>query len=159
MLTEGGIHVPFVAWWKGTWPAGITCKDPVISLDIAATACSAAGLDAPPELDGADLSPYLKGEKEGSPHDYLFWRFWTQGAVRQAQWKYVQVGANQQYLFDLSDRQHENINVIGKHPDKAEELRQALKKWNASLKYPESLGSEQNKQEERFYDFYYKPNP
>lgn len=157
MLTEGGIRVPFVARWKGTWPEGITYREPVISLDIAATACAAAELDMPPELDGVDISPYVKDEQSGSPHEYLFWRFWTQGAVRKGKWKYVQVGKEQRFLFDLSDRKHENVNVIEAHPEIASELQKALEIWNTSLKYPESLGSAHKNQEERFYDFYYKP--
>ena len=38
MLTEGGIRTPFIASWKGTFPAGIEYQHPVISLDVAATA-------------------------------------------------------------------------------------------------------------------------
>ncbi len=44
MLTEGGICVPFVVHWKGVLPAGKVYEQPVSSLDIAATAIAAAGL-------------------------------------------------------------------------------------------------------------------
>jgi arylsulfatase A-like enzyme len=154
MLTEGGIHVPFLARWKGVLPGGKTFSEPVISLDIAATAVGAAGLDAPPELDGVNLLPYLTGEKEGAPHEALYWRFWTQGAVRRGRWKYVQVGERTQYLFDLADRAHENRDVLSANPEVAASLHKDLDAWNVSLKTPEALSGKHNTQEARFYNHY-----
>ena len=42
-LLEGGIHVPYFVRWKGTLPEGSVYPEPVISLDIFATAVAAAG--------------------------------------------------------------------------------------------------------------------
>ncbi len=43
-LTEGGIRVPFLLSWKGTLPAGRDYDQPVISLDLSATALALAGV-------------------------------------------------------------------------------------------------------------------
>ena len=48
MLSEGGIRVPFVAYWKDRIPPGQVYDHPVISLDVAATAVALAGLPADP---------------------------------------------------------------------------------------------------------------
>jgi len=40
---EGGIRVPFAIQWSGHLPAGLVYGEPVSSLDIVATAASAAG--------------------------------------------------------------------------------------------------------------------
>ncbi|MBI1335491.1 MAG: sulfatase-like hydrolase/transferase [Phycisphaera sp.] len=136
MLTEGGIRVPFFVTWPGTIPAGKTYDQPVISLDVGATAVALAGLDKPAELDGVNILPYLKGENTLPPHETLYWRFWQQTAVRKGQWKYLQAGADLQYLFDLTSPEQEHKNLIHEHPEIAAELRASLKTWAHPLKNP-----------------------
>ncbi len=136
MLTEGGIRVPFVARWKGVIPEGLVYREPVSSLDIAATAVALAGRDKPAGLDGVNLIPYLTGDKEGAPHEALFWRFWTQSAIRKGPWKYLTVGDQVEYLFDLSSEEHEHRNRIADHPELAAELRAELEAWAAELQNP-----------------------
>ena len=88
---EGGIRVPFIVQWKGRIPAGKVDDRPVIQLDILPTALAAAGVTAKPEwkLDGVNLLPYLTGEKSGTPHEALYWRFGQQVAIRMGDWKLV----------------------------------------------------------------------
>jgi len=92
MLTEGGIRVPFVVYWKGTIPGGQIFARPVISLDVAATAVGIAGLPPDPVLDGVNLVPYLTGKAQGAPHATLYWRWIAQTAVREGKWKYTPGG-------------------------------------------------------------------
>ena len=71
-LNEGGIRVPFAMRWPDQVPAGIVFEAPMYSLDITATAVTAAGpraQNAVPEdrpLDGNDLLPFLRGERVAS---------------------------------------------------------------------------------------------
>ena len=155
MLAEGGIRVPFVAKWKGTIPEGTVYDDPVISLDFAATAVAAAGLDQPPELDGTDLVPYLTGRKRGVPHDVLFWRFWNQTAVRKGNWKYLHVGGKGRYLFDLSSPEQERKNLIAEHPRIARKLHRELEAWTEELKKPGIPDGDLNNQEQAWYKHYF----
>ena len=85
---EGGIRVPFIAAWPDALPAGRVYDEPVISLDIfaTATATAAAGLE-PRAVDGVNLLPHLKGEAEAPPHEFLFWRSAPNVAVRWGDWK------------------------------------------------------------------------
>ena len=136
MLTDGGIRVPFVMRWKGTLPEKTVYREPISALDIAATSIAIAGLDEAPELDGTNLMPYLLGEKDGAPHEALFWRFWTQTAIRKDKWKYLTVGDRVEYLFDMSSEHHENENLIEEHPEIAAELRAELEDWAAELINP-----------------------
>ena len=88
---EGGIHVPMLAQWKGTLPAGKVYEQPVIQLDFLPTALAAAGMQANAEwkLDGVNLLPFLKGEQEKSPREgFLYWS--DDGellAIRVGDWK------------------------------------------------------------------------
>ncbi len=139
-LWEGGIRVPFVMAWKGTLPAGQTYDQPVISLDIAATALAAA--DAAPlagaRLDGVNLLPFLKGENKGAPHDRLFWRYADRNlfAVREGNWKLVRSKTPAAQLFDLSADIGERNDLAAQHPDVVKRLQSAWDAWNATLQPP-----------------------
>jgi arylsulfatase A-like enzyme len=80
-MHEGGIRVPFLVSWPGTIPAGQVLDEPAIALDILRTSLAAAGIEAPPVHDGANLLPWLKGEC-ANPNQELFWTWRSKAAVR-----------------------------------------------------------------------------
>jgi arylsulfatase A-like enzyme len=129
LLTDGGIRVPFILSWKGVLPAGRVYEHPVSSLDIAATAIAAAGLPVAPELDGVNLAPYLLGEKAGTPHPTLYWRWRSQAAIRKGRWKLVKLANEQSFLFDLESAEGERRNVRASHPELAASLDAELREW------------------------------
>lgn len=141
-MLEGGIRVPFLVQWKSVLPAGEVYRQPVSSLDVAATAYAAAGLPVSPDwkLDGTDLIPYLTGQKKGSPHEALYWRFnfpsakpnqhgW---AVRQGDWKLVRNGWAQTApaLYDLATDPGENNDLSASEPVKVQKLKELWERWN-----------------------------
>jgi len=145
-LLEGGIRVPFLVQWKGRIPAGKTYDQPVISLDIMPTSLAAAGVKPRPDwkLDGVNLLPYLTGEKEGVPHETLYWRFrfppnaparhrW---AIRRGDWKLVKNNLAPLGLYNLADDVGENNNLAAEQPDLVRSLEAAWKQWNSELKEP-----------------------
>ena len=134
---EGGIRVPFFVAWPGKLPAGKTYDPPVIALDILPTACAAAGAKTPADIDGVNLLPYLRGDKQTAPHDALFWRFGPQKAVRKGNWSLVdwrdfqkQTSSGWQ-LYDLSKDIGQEHNVAAQHPDVVRDLSQAWQRWDA----------------------------
>ncbi|WP_330984651.1 MULTISPECIES: sulfatase-like hydrolase/transferase [Enterobacterales] len=74
---SGGVHVPMFVYWKGHLQPGGVYNQIVSSMDIMPTALAAADIPLPlkleNKLDGVNLLPYLKGEKQNSPHEALFW--------------------------------------------------------------------------------------
>jgi arylsulfatase A-like enzyme len=133
---EGGIHVPFLVQWKGRLPAGAVYEQPVISLDVTATALAAAGAAAPtsPALDGVNLLPYLEGKSDALPHEYLFWRFGEQMAVRSGDWKLVRPSlgkgeyeaiATAPLLFNLKEDLGEQHDLAAQQPEKVRQLQTA----------------------------------
>jgi arylsulfatase A-like enzyme len=154
MISEGGVRVPFIMSWPAMLPKGVDYDEPVISLDVAATAVAAAGLEHPRELDGVNLVPYLMGLKEGPPHDALYWRFWSQSAVRSGDWKFLKAG-DREYLFDLGSDGVEDQNLILQEPEKARELRSKLEDWAEELYEPGVPEGPLNNQETGWYDFYF----
>jgi arylsulfatase A-like enzyme len=137
---EGGVRVPFCCQWKGKLPAGKTYDHPIIQLDILPTAVAAAGgkIDPAWKLDGVDLVPYLTGQKEGKPHETLYWRFGEQWAVRKGDWKLVasRIDGKEPRLFNLKDDVGEAKDLTATHPEKAKELLADWQKWNAEQAAP-----------------------
>ncbi len=135
MLTEGGIRTPFLATWPARLPAGKVYDQPVIALDVAATAVAAAGLPKAPELDGADLVPFAAGQNTGAPHERLFWRWGSQAAVLEHPWKLIRLGDREEMLFDVTLPDGENLtkNQAKARPEIVARLRQALKAWSDTL--------------------------
>ncbi|MEK6233314.1 MAG: sulfatase-like hydrolase/transferase, partial [Planctomycetales bacterium] len=160
MLTEGGIRVPFLAYWKGRIPAGTVYQHPIVSLDVAATAVALAGQPMDPALDGVNLIPYLAGENKQPPHEALYWRWIAQSAVREGKWKLL-IGGSRRYLFDLDADPEEKRNLIGKHPDVAKRLLGRLKSWSSELQPPGFQTKEMSKTRDDFSYFYLvgKPAP
>jgi len=152
MLMEGGIRVPYLVSWPAKLPKGGTYKEPVISLDMAATCLAAAGEPIPPELDGVDLVPLLK---DGAKQDRaLYWRFWQQSAIRKGKWKYLYLSDGRECLYDLESDLHEKDNLISLQPEKAKELRKALADWNDGLE-PKGLPAVPiNEQEKLWFGHY-----
>ncbi len=134
---EGGIRVPFLVQWKGTIPAGKVYNKPVISLDIAPTACAVAGASiAGAKFDGANLLPFLTGKLTGNPHDALYWRFGAQLAIRRGDWKLVKFGDEITELYNLAKDIGEKNNLAEKNPEKVKELSAMLMKWESELAKP-----------------------
>ena len=157
MLSEGGIRVPFLAYWKGTLPAGKVYDHPVISLDVAATATAIAGQKRDPKLDGVNLLPYLRGEKKSAPHETLYWRWIAQAAVREGKWKYLR-GGTRKYLFNLDKDPGEKRNLLKEHPDIGKRLESRLKRWAADLK-PAGLNAKMSEVWNTYFDFYLDGKP
>jgi arylsulfatase A-like enzyme len=143
---EGGIRVPFLVRWTNHLPAGKLYEPNVISLDISTTALAAAGIKPEPSRhDGVDLVPFLSGKDDDAPHEFLYWRFGKQMAVRSGDWKLVRPSMqNREYqdvswaplLFNLKDDIAEAHDLAAQNPDKVKELQTAYDHWDARLQPP-----------------------
>jgi uncharacterized sulfatase len=158
MLSEGGIRVPFIAAWPGKIPGGQVYNEPVISLDVAATAAALSGLGEVKGLDGVNLVPFLSTEKEGSPHEQLFWRWSSQSAIREGDWKLLR-GGNREYLYDLKADAEEQKNLLSENPEIAKRLRDKLQNWTGELDPPGFIGDKMSTVWEQYFDFYLDGKP
>ena len=136
---EGGIHAPFFVKWPARLPAGATYPEPAAHIDIFATAAAAAGAPLPGDrpIDGVDLTPYLRGEASGAPHEALFWRSGGYQAVLADGWK-LQVAErpDRQWLFDLAADPTERRERSGEAPERLAALRAKLAAHDAQLAPP-----------------------
>jgi arylsulfatase A len=104
-LTDAGTRVPFIANWKGTTPAGLTCEDLVDLTDVAPTLVRLAGGELPerPPLDGHPFAPQLRG-RPGEPRQWVYSQLGEARFVRTRRWKLYGDGRLFDILADASER-------------------------------------------------------
>ncbi len=127
------VHVPLIVKLPGNLGAGRVVSDPVSTLDLLPTILSVAGLDAPGDLEGKDLSRVMLGRAEvglrtvyaeqGSAPD----RFTK--TVCEYPWKlmYFREPEDERYrLFRLDVDPYEDTDLAADRPDIVAELRERL---------------------------------
>ncbi len=151
-LTDGGIRVPFIAWWPGKIQAGAESAHVGYFPDWLPTAAALAKAPAPAKTDGLSLVPVLTGNPDAQKqHEFLYWEFhegsFKQAAICQGRWKGIRSGGPDApiQLFDQSNDVAERTNVADQHPDIAAKIGDYLQtartplpewepKWNAGTK-------------------------
>lgn len=138
MMTDGGLRVPFIAAWPGRIPGGLVFDEAVSTLDAAATALASAAAPVDDKIEGADLMPWLTGQRRGPVHDALFWRWRTQAAILSGGWKLVMLGNERRYLFDLrgDGREQAADNQLAQQPELAATLEKRLREKAATWANP-----------------------
>lgn len=122
---EGGIRVPFIAWWPGTVPSGAVSDHQLAFYDIMPTFCELIGMKGyaakdkvADYFDGLSFAPTLLGKNGQQAHGFLYWEFeeTDQVAVRMNDWKMVSK-AGKPHLYDLKTDIHEDNDIASEHPD------------------------------------------
>lgn len=140
---------PTIMSWPGVIPQGKRFDGLSCTLDFYATIAAAAGIAAPKHLDGVDLLPYLRGGKEGSPHEFLFWLNNEPGdpdrrhmvAVRWKNWRlYRHKEADPWQLFDLVKDPREEKNVADQFPDIVKQMAAEHAEWKTTHVAPPQSG-------------------
>lgn len=134
-LKDMGTHVPFVASWKGTSPAGVVQNDLVDFTDFYPTLLEAAGVvraDDDP-IDGRSFLPQLRGEP-GHPRDWVlchYQPYWGQAPgqfVRTQQFKLYHDGQYFHVPDDLVEANNLATGSAGPEGEAARELLSTLLK-------------------------------
>lgn len=71
---DGGIRVPFIAWWPERIPAGMVTGQVAASVDVFATFAKLAGAEPPADrvIDGRNILPLMTSAGAESPHEAVF---------------------------------------------------------------------------------------
>jgi len=124
---EGGIRIPFIAYWKGKIVAGESDHQ-LAFYDMMPTLCDLIGVKDYEKLygnvaideyfDGISFAPTLLKNGKQEEHEFLYWEFeeTDQIGVRMGDWKIVVKGGTP-YLFDLSTDIHEDNDVASENPE------------------------------------------
>ena len=148
---EGGIRIPFAMKWPGRIKPGSVYDLPVSSLDIVPTILAPLGVQEPKkgfEFDGVDLLPYLTKEKEGKPHELLYFRRDNDYAIRKGDWKLCwndASGSQTIKLFNLKNDPEERYDIIEQNPELAQNLQDLFDSWDSTLPDNEWWGGPWNR--------------
>lgn len=133
-LYEGGIRVPFIAYWPGKIPPGTTSDVPLYFPDVLPTLCEVTGAKTPTGLDGLSFAATLRGAPGQKRHDFLYWEFPGYGgqqAVTAGDWKAIRQnlarGVVKTELYDLAKDPAEATNVAAEHPEVVARLERLMK--------------------------------
>jgi arylsulfatase A-like enzyme len=133
-LTDGGIRVPWIAWWPNKIKPHSLSAHPAYFGDWMATAAELAGVQTPPHTDSLSLLPTLLGnDGKQSQHEFLYWEFheggFKQAALYRGRWKGIRKGGPMTpiALFDQTNDVAETNDVATSHPDIASKISEYLK--------------------------------
>jgi arylsulfatase A-like enzyme len=139
-MWEGGLRVPFLAWWPGKLPAGRVTDEFLTALELFPTIAAATGARLPDgvKLDGFDMLPVLRGEKP-SPRTEMFWQRRGDRAARVGRWKWSesQRGGG---LFDLAADPGETRDLSKEQPEVLATLRARWQAWREEMDAAEPRG-------------------
>ncbi|QEL16114.1 sulfatase family protein [Limnoglobus roseus] len=151
-LYEGGIRVPFAAWWPGHTKAGVVNdKTVVAAMDFLPTLANVCGAKLPEgyTADGEDVTAAVLGETPTRAKP-LFWEYGRNTtsfaypqdakhrspnvAVRDGNWKLlVNADGTGGELYDVVTDAKETKNVIADQPAVAKRLTEAAVAWRKSV--------------------------
>lgn len=128
---EGGISSPLIVHWPDrlkTEPGSFT-NQPGHLIDFMPTLIDVADAEYPAEfggrkitpLQGRSLLPIIEG-KQRTPHDWLYFVFSKNRAIRKGDWKIVSAAGAAWELYDVAKDRSELNDLVKVHPQKAAEL-------------------------------------
>ena len=129
---EGGISSPLIAHW----PNGMSARQGTIShqpghlIDLLATCMDATGAKYPTEFNGRpttpvqgrSLLPLLQG-KQREPHEWLYFQFSNNRAIRSGDWKAVSARGGRWELYNIAADRTELNDLSSAHPDVLQRLK------------------------------------
>ena len=122
-LLEGGLRVPYIVRWPGKVAAGAVTDHLCYFPDVMPTLAEACGAETPADIDGVSFLQTLLGEGVQEQHEFLYWEYSGQTAVRQDKWKAYKRGPKAAWrLFDLEADSYETNDLAASHPEKLREL-------------------------------------
>jgi arylsulfatase A-like enzyme len=152
MLYEGGIRVPYIFRWTDKVAANVTCKVPILSVDLYPTLLELCGAKAPKQtLDGESYAGLLTDSGKGKlKRDAIFWHFpgylgqgknaWRTtpaGAIRQGEWKLLEFFEDGRLeLYNLADDLSEKKNLAKEKPEVVKKLHARLVAWRKDVGAP-----------------------
>lgn len=125
---EGGLRVPFIAYWPGHIPPNQLSPEPVSTLDLFPTLVKLAGGEVPTDrpMDGQDIWPFLSGEAASPRTEFFYYRGKTLEGVREEDWKLMwkpEDGELKARLFHLGQDPYERFDLADAYPNVVAQLK------------------------------------
>ena len=97
-LYEGALRIPFLVRWPGTIEPNQVNEHLFYQVDLMATFAELTGSELPGKTDGISIVPSLLGAeaagRKQKEHEFMYWEFLNQFAVRKGNWKAIKPRKN-----------------------------------------------------------------
>ncbi|MFT7035261.1 MAG: arylsulfatase A [Cyclobacteriaceae bacterium] len=162
---EGGVRVPFIAWWPGKINPGTTSNSPASVLDLYPTFKALANIQSVDNTkrDGIDISSYFfNPEEQQEPRSYFYWHVGYLQAVRYGDWKLnlssqfseaqqqqikkstyrIAEFSDQLELYNLREDPREETDVSSEHPEMVSKILELAEREKKALGEFDAKGPE-----------------
>ena len=144
---EGGMRVPGIMWWPGQIRGGTVTSEMASTLDVLPTVASISGAKLPKHrnLDGHDLSSFLRGKGPSPRQSMFFYRGTKLYAVRKGAFKahfYTkpaygggkEMAHNPPLIYNLDIDPSEKYNIAKSNADVIADLTKLANDHKSSMK-------------------------
>jgi arylsulfatase A-like enzyme len=137
-VLEGGIRVPFIFKWPSRLPAGEKSEALVSALDIFPSFLEAGGGNASEidDCEGVNIIPFLTGQTDRIPHESLEWRYTVGTAIREGDWKLIQLPDRLPMLYHITEDVSEQNDLALENLDRTGAMLNRLGTWEVHLPHP-----------------------
>lgn len=127
-ILDGAFHVPAIARWPKHIQPGQESDHIWAMWDFLPTAADLIGVNAPDGLDGISILPTLLGETEKQKkHDFLYWEYKEEQAVRMANWYGYKNKKGELEIYDLAKNPEQDKDLSNEYPDIAGKIDEIMK--------------------------------
>ncbi len=113
---DGAFRVPALARWPGHIKPGQVSNFTWAFWDFLPTAAEVAGITPPKKIDGVSILPTLLQAGKQEQHEYFYWEFEQNQAVRYGKWFAHNKNRGNTELYDLSNDPKQSVDLSAKYP-------------------------------------------
>jgi len=123
---DGAFHVPAMVRWPGKIKPGQVSDYVWAFWDFLPTAAEIAGVEVPVKTDGISILPTLLGKEKKNQHDYLYWEYQQDQAVRSGKWYALRENGKQVELYDLISDPQQSKDLSSDYPDIVKKMEEIM---------------------------------
>jgi arylsulfatase A-like enzyme len=128
-IRDGAFHVPAFARWPEQIRPGQESDHIWAMWDFMPTVAELIGVNPPENTDGISILPTLLGETEKQErHDFLYWEFNEEQAVRIANWYGYKNSRGELEIYDLEKNPEQDQDLASEFPDIAKKIDEIMKR-------------------------------
>jgi arylsulfatase A-like enzyme len=132
-IYDGAFRVPAIARWTNHIQAGQVSDQVWAFWDFLPTVAELVGVQAPEDIDGISILPTLLGKTEDQKkHDFLYWEYQGEQAVRMADWYGYKNMKGQLELYDLIKNPKMDNELSAQYPEIAKKINEIMKTEHTS---------------------------
>ncbi|MQY79584.1 MAG: sulfatase-like hydrolase/transferase, partial [Bacteroidetes bacterium] len=149
---HGAFHVPAMVRWPGYIKPNQVSDHIWAFWDFLPTVAEITGIEPPSDIDGISILPVLLGKGEQKKHEYLYWEFKQDQAVRYNKWFGHSANGEPVELYDLASDPQQVNDLSTMFPDIVEKIAEIMLKAHTPSDVWPSPGETQEEFSKRLTD-------